>query len=97
MGDSSEGLNGVGSDYVYDATNIGATKLTAYDAVIQDQSATVAISGDTIIVGAWRTDDIASVSGSAYVFDASDLSAQPTKLVIWMARQTILLVLLFTI
>ena len=82
--DSSEGLSSAGSAYVYDATNLSAapTKLVAYDAVAQDQfGKSVSISGDTIIVGAWRTDDIASASGSAYVFDANDLSAQPTKLI----------------
>ncbi|MBN1581663.1 MAG: FG-GAP repeat protein, partial [Anaerolineae bacterium] len=44
-------------------------KLTASDGAIGDQfGRSVAISGDTIVVGAWQDDDDGDTSGSAYVF-----------------------------
>jgi uncharacterized repeat protein (TIGR01451 family) len=64
-----------GAVYVY--TRSGATwtqqaKLTASDAAANDQFGySVAISGDTIVVGAYMDDDHGSNSGSAYVFTRS--------------------------
>ena len=72
-----------GSVYVYDANNLSAqpTKLTAFDGAAGDQFGTsVAATADKIVVGARFDDDRGSGSGSIYVFDANDLSAQPTKL-----------------
>ena len=80
----------MGSAYVYDATDLSAqpTKLTAFDAAGGDKFGwSVASTNDKIIVGAYNDDDgptgpssYLSNSGSVYVFDANDLSAQPTKL-----------------
>ena len=72
-----------GSVYVYDASDLSAqpTKLTAFDGAENDGfGQSVAVSADKIVVGAQGDDDNGSSSGSVYVFDASDLSAQPTKL-----------------
>jgi hypothetical protein len=61
-----------GSAYVF--THSGTTwtqqaKLTAADGAAGDRfGASVALSGDTAIVGAWQDDDAGSYSGSAYVF-----------------------------
>ena len=49
-------------------------KLTASDANVWDEFGwSVAISGATAIVGAWRDDDAGSDSGSAYLYDFNDL------------------------
>jgi len=66
-----------GSAYVFDRNQGGAnnwgevTKLTAVPAPTQDDQfcTSVSISGDTTIVGAPFDDDVASATGSAYVFD----------------------------
>ena len=48
------------------------TKLTASDAAAEDDfSVSVAISGNTVIVGAEDDDDAGSSSGSAYLFDVT--------------------------
>ncbi|MCH7526588.1 MAG: hypothetical protein IID39_04040, partial [Planctomycetes bacterium] len=66
--------NGRGSTYVYrfDSDNsswIEEANLTASDAEVFDQyGSSVSISEDTILVGAWRSDDAGSSSGSAYVY-----------------------------
>ena len=44
------------------------TKLTASDAAAGDWSASLAIDGDTVVIGARYDDDAGSQSGSAYVF-----------------------------
>ena len=81
--------NWKGSTYVFLTTDGGATygqvaKLTAADAGGADNFGwSVAISGDTIVVGAYGDDDGGSASGSAYVFRTSDGGAtydQVTKL-----------------
>jgi hypothetical protein len=80
--DDDNGSNS-GSVYVYDASDLSAqpTKLTAFDAAENDYFGnSVAATSDKIVVGAWGDDDNGSNSGAAYVFDISDLSAQPTKL-----------------
>jgi len=64
-----------GSAYVF--TRSGSTwteeaKLTASDVAAGDEfGRTVSISGDTVIVGAFRDDDAGTDSGSAYVFTRS--------------------------
>lgn len=45
-------------------------RVTAGDAAVSDQFGySVAVSGDTIVVGAWMDDDLGGASGSAYVFE----------------------------
>ena len=63
----------MGSAYVLRTTDVWSThtttKLTAADAAQGDEfGISVAIDGDTIVIGAWKDDD----TGSAYVFRASD-------------------------
>jgi len=61
-----------GSAYLFDvATGAQLHKLTASDAAAFDFfGGTVAISGDTAVVGARDTDDAGASSGAAYLFDA---------------------------
>jgi hypothetical protein len=83
IGDDDNGTDS-GSVYVYDANDLSVqpTKLTAYDGYEIDQFGySVAANSDKIVVGSWRDDDNGGNSGSVYVYDANDLSAQPTKLV----------------
>jgi len=69
---------GSGVVYVFLTTDGGATygqvaKLTAADAAVNDRFGySVAIAGDTIVVGAHGDDDDGSDSGSAYVFRTTD-------------------------
>ena len=64
-----------GSAYVYrfnGSTWVQEQKLTASDAAAQDRFGySVSVSGDVVVVGAWRDDDAGSDSGSAYVFKLS--------------------------
>jgi len=70
-GDDDAG-RGSGSAYLFDVTTGNQTKLTADDAEIFEQfGSSVAISGNTAIVGAWFGDAAGSRSGSAYLFDAT--------------------------
>ena len=67
-----------GSAYIFvrsdDGTWTQSTKLTADDAAVGDQFGwSVAISGDTTIVGAVSDDDEGNNSGSAYIFQAQPL------------------------
>jgi hypothetical protein len=78
--DDDNGLHS-GSAYLFDATT-GAqiAKLLPSDGAMDDQfGSSVAISGDTAIVGAHGDDDNGSDSGSAYLFDATT-GAQIIKL-----------------
>lgn len=64
---------GNGSAYVFTRDETGAwareTKLNATDGTLADQFGySIAISSDTIVVGAWLDDDLGNASGSAYVF-----------------------------
>ena len=80
--DDDDGSNS-GSVYVYDANNLSTqpTKLTAFDGAASDYFGnSVVANADKIIVGAWGDDDDGSSSGSVYVYDANNLSTQPTKL-----------------
>ena len=55
------------------ATYVEVAKLTASDAASGDRfGVSVAIDGDTIVVGANSDDDAGSSSGSAYVFRTTD-------------------------
>lgn len=60
-----------GSAYIFDVgTGKQLSKLTASDAAAGDNfGRSVAISGNTAIVGAWADDDAGDASGSAYLFD----------------------------
>jgi len=80
--DHHSGLSDAGSVYVFDANDLTAepTKLTAFDASSFDYFGSVDVSGDKIVVGAHYDDDNGDNSGSAYVYDLNDLTAQPTKL-----------------
>ena len=77
VGAGGHEVNGVaGSAYVFVKPSggvwAGATqvaKLTASDGAAGDEFGfSVSISGDTIVIGAWRDDDTVTDSGSAYVF-----------------------------
>jgi hypothetical protein len=77
------GWPGPGSVYVYDANDLSAqpTKLSAFDGASGDKfGGSLDAFRNTIVVGAEEDDDNGDRSGSVYVYDASDLSAQPTKL-----------------
>ena len=69
--DDDNGVNS-GSAYVFTRQADGRwteEKLTASDgAQIDDFGASVAISGNTVVVGAWGDDDNGEQSGSAYIF-----------------------------
>jgi hypothetical protein len=72
-----------GSAYVFrtsdGATYVEVAKLTAADAATGDVFGnSVAIAGDTVVVGAQWDDDGGSASGSAYVFDPNRPTSQPT-------------------
>ncbi|MDM8542978.1 choice-of-anchor D domain-containing protein [Desulfococcaceae bacterium HSG9] len=75
IGDSDAGSNS-GSAYVFERDNGGTdnwgqtAKLTAADAAAGDNFGySVAVSGDTAVVGAYANDDAGTESGSAYVFE----------------------------
>jgi len=67
-----------GSAYLFRTSDGGATyaeiaKLTASDGAAEDRfGQSVAIDGDTVVIGAYQDDDGGSASGSAYVFRTSD-------------------------
>ena len=68
--DDDKGSNS-GSAYVFTKTDDGWTtvKLTASDGAAGDEfGISVAVDGDTVVVGAHKDDDKGSNSGSAYVF-----------------------------
>ena len=84
--DDDAGYNS-GSAYVFVRDCAGAwtqqAKLTAADAAAGDYfGSSVAISGNTVIVGAWDDDDAGRSSGSAYIFthDECGLWTQQAKL-----------------
>lgn len=88
--DDYNGILNSGAVYVYDINDLTSepTKLRAFDGAAQDQlGSSVDFSADKIVVGASSDDDHGSASGSVYVFDANDLSAQPTKLTAFDAAQ----------
>ena len=73
-----------GAVFVFDATNLSAEPimLVASDGSVSDVfGCSVAVSDNYIVVGAQYADPSGSSSGSAYVFDATDLSAPHTKII----------------
>ena len=70
-GDSSNS----GSAYLFEKSATGwgnateTAKLTASDAAVDDRFGQVAISGDTVVIGAFFDDDAGDNSGSAYLFE----------------------------
>ena len=93
-GDDDEGA-GAGAAYVYDANNLSATptKLAPSGLSNGDEFGTVvAIASNEIIISAPSDDTNGSNSGAVYVYDASNLSATPTKIEHLMAEQVIFLV-----
>ena len=77
VGSNSDGGAGFNSGSAYVFTRSGTTwsqqaKLTASDGAFFDQFGfSVAVSGDTIVVGAPFNNDAGSASGSAYIFTLS--------------------------
>ena len=72
-----------GAVYVYDATNLSATptKLAPSGLEANDYfGQSVAASSNYIVVGAVRDDDRGGDAGAVYIYDATNLSATPTKL-----------------
>jgi len=75
--------NNAGAVYVYDVTNLSAspTKLTPSGIGENDNFGwSVAVYGNQIVVGAKEDDDQGENAGAVYVYDATNLSATPTKL-----------------
>jgi hypothetical protein len=75
--------NNAGAVYVYDANNLSATptKLTPTGLGGGDQFGySIAATSNQIVVGAWGDDDQGGNAGAVYVYDATNLSATPTKL-----------------
>ena len=62
-----------GAAYVFDlTTGQQVSKLLASDGEVSDYfGRSVAISGDTAVIGAWGDDDNGSFTGAAYVFDVT--------------------------
>jgi len=82
QGDSDQGSY-AGAVYVYDANNLSATptKLTPSGIGEYDTfGVSVAVYGNQIVVGAKEDDDQGTNAGAVYVYDATNLSASPTKL-----------------
>ena len=81
--DDTDVSNG-GSVYVYDLNDLSASpsKLMPTDASSNKKfGSAIAVTSDKIIVGADNDNGgSGSYSGSIYVYDANDLSAQPTKI-----------------
>ena len=73
--DDDNGRNS-GSAYVFEKVDgewIETTKLTASDGDQDDLFGdSLALGGDTIVVGAWEDEELGSGSGSAYVFEKVD-------------------------
>ncbi len=67
------GATGAGAAYVFDATTGGlvSTLANPTPAAIDHFGASVAVSGNTVVVGAYLDDTGATDAGSAYVFNAA--------------------------
>ena len=82
---NDDGGSSSGSAYYFDLSGCGAActesgKLTASDAAMDDFfGRSVAVSGTTAVVGAFRDGDAGSNSGSAYYFDLSSCGAACTE------------------
>ena len=74
----ASGDNGRGSAYIFErvegtANWVQVAKLTASDGVVGDVfGASISISGDTVVVGAFLDDDSGQSSGSAYLFESPE-------------------------
>jgi outer membrane protein assembly factor BamB len=70
---NDDGGNSSGSAYVFDvSTGVQLYKLTASDDAAGDRfGQSVAISGNTAIIGAYQSDGPTNLSGSAYLFDVT--------------------------
>ena len=78
-----DAANAAGAVYVFDMNDLSAqpTKLTPFDGSSSDNfGRSLTVSEDNLFVGSYLDDDNGGESGSVYVYDLSDLSAQPTKL-----------------
>jgi hypothetical protein len=73
--DDDKGTNS-GSAFVFELENgnwVQKAKLTANDVAVNDYfGSSVAISGNTAIIGAWADDDKGNLSGSAFVFERDE-------------------------
>ncbi len=76
QGDDTGAGQDAGSAYLFDIpTRKQLAKLEPDDALAHDEfGLSVAVSGVTAIVGAWKTDDNGNESGAAYLFDVTDPS-----------------------
>ena len=73
-----------GAAYIYDVTNYSATptKLQPTGLDVSDNFGySVAATSNHIAVGAWSDDDQGDAAGAVYVYDATNLSTTPAKLV----------------
>jgi len=80
--DDDQGTN-AGAAYVYDATNLSATPTKLTPSGLGDYDifgSAVAAAGNHIVIGALNDDDNGSNAGAVYIYDATNLSATPTKL-----------------
>jgi PKD repeat protein len=83
VGDNSS-LSGPSAVYVYDLADLSAPPRKLVSPGPDDDlfgSVSIAIAGDTLAVGATGDDDAGRNAGAVYVYDLTDLSAQPQKLV----------------
>ena len=83
IGADQDANNGNGTVYLFgrDAAGVWQEKniLTASDGAANDSFGWgFSISADTAMIGAFKDDDHGSASGSAYVFEASDLTIEKT-------------------
>ena len=82
IGNSDAGVNS-GSAYIFVRNGViwsEQQKLTASDAAASDRfSWSVAVSGDTAVIGAFQDDDLGAQSGSAYVFARSGVTWSEQK------------------
>ena len=80
--DDDQGEN-AGAVYVYDANNLSTTPTKLAPSgldTIDNFGLSVAATSNLIVVGARGDDDIDGDTGAVYVYDATNLSATPTKL-----------------
>ena len=74
--------NQAGAVYVFDTNNLSATPTKLTPSVAGGQFGfSVAATSNQIVVGAIGDSDLANQSGAVYVYDATNLSTTPTKLV----------------
>ncbi|QQE13426.1 hypothetical protein JD969_08200 [Planctomycetota bacterium] len=83
--DSDNNVYGSGSAYLFDiTTGKQLAKFTASDAGKYDEfGSTVAISGNTIVIGAQQNDQFGNDAGAAYIYDIAAYIPEPTSLAIF--------------